>query len=111
MLWGMTIFSTAALYWIYDGYGRCLQLLSLMCRIAGDRALIPTEILESGLPTVTVLLTVHNEDRAIRSRLENRPAPSPFRYFDWGMMATIGRAAAVVDLRWTRFSGWFAWLA
>jgi len=49
--------------------------------------------------------------RLIRSRLENRPAPSPFKYFDWGMMATIGRAAAVADLRGMRFSGWFAWLA
>ena len=25
-------------------------------------------------------------------------------------MATICRNAAVVDLRWLRFSGWFAWL-
>jgi NADH dehydrogenase len=25
-------------------------------------------------------------------------------------MATIGRAAAVVDLGWLRFSGFFAWL-
>ena len=26
-------------------------------------------------------------------------------------MATIGRAAAVVDLHWARFAGWFAWFA
>ena len=26
-------------------------------------------------------------------------------------MATIGRNAAVVDLRWLAFSGWFAWFA
>ena len=34
----------------------------------------------------------------------------PFRYFDLGNMATIGRAAAVADLHWIRFSGLPAWL-
>jgi len=33
-----------------------------------------------------------------------------FQYKDRGSMATIGRAAAVVDLGWLRFSGFFAWL-
>ncbi len=41
-------------------------------------------------------------------------APSPFRYADYGNLATIGRNSAVVDLDtpvgpW-RFSGYFAWL-
>jgi NADH:ubiquinone reductase (H+-translocating) len=38
----------------------------------------------------------------------------PFRYRDWGNLATIGRNAAVVDLAWRighfKFSGYFAWL-
>ena len=34
----------------------------------------------------------------------------PFRYRDRGTMATIGRAAAVVDLGRVRFSGYVAWL-
>jgi NADH dehydrogenase len=38
-------------------------------------------------------------------------ARRPFRYHDKGTMATIGRAAAVVDLRWARFSGYPAWVA
>jgi len=42
--------------------------------------------------------------RAIRSRLEGRPA-RPFHYVDKGSMATIGRASAV------RFGGYLAWLA
>jgi NADH dehydrogenase len=46
----------------------------------------------------------------IRRRLEGRAAPGPFRYWDKGNMATIGRNAAVVDLYWLRFSGRFAWL-
>jgi len=37
-------------------------------------------------------------------------ASAPFRYRDRGTMATIGRAAAVVDLGRLRFSGYFAWL-
>jgi NADH dehydrogenase len=38
----------------------------------------------------------------------------PFRYRDWGNLATIGRMAAVVDLRGFRFAGlpaWWFWLA
>ena len=38
------------------------------------------------------------------------PAREPFRYHDRGTMATIGRAAAVVDLGRLRFSGYPAWL-
>ena len=33
-----------------------------------------------------------------------------FRYVDWGQLATIGRAAAVVDMGRLRFSGFFAWI-
>ncbi|MEO8603173.1 MAG: NAD(P)/FAD-dependent oxidoreductase [bacterium] len=35
---------------------------------------------------------------------------APFRFHDKGTMATIGRAAAVVDLGFIRFSGLLAWL-
>lgn len=36
-------------------------------------------------------------------------ATTPFRYRDYGNLATIGRMAAVVDLKRLRFSGLFAW--
>ncbi len=36
--------------------------------------------------------------------------PLPFHYFDKGSMATIGRHAAVADLRGLRFGGLLAWL-
>jgi NADH:ubiquinone reductase (H+-translocating) len=49
----------------------------------------------------------------ILRRLAGQPT-SPFRYRDWGNLATIGRNAAVVDLTapfgHLRFSGYFAWL-
>jgi NADH dehydrogenase len=37
--------------------------------------------------------------------------PQPFRYFDKGSMATIGRNRAVADLKFFHLSGPFAWLA
>jgi NADH:ubiquinone reductase (H+-translocating) len=46
---------------------------------------------------------------AIRARLAGRPVAA-FRYHDYGNLATIGRMAAVVDLRGLRFSGTPAWL-
>lgn len=50
---------------------------------------------------------------AIRARLRDPSLASlpAFRYHDRGNMATIGRAAAVVELPWLRFSGLLAWLA
>lgn len=45
----------------------------------------------------------------IRRQIGGRP-PVPFRYHDPGMMATIGRNAAVVDLRGRAFTGFIAWL-
>jgi NADH dehydrogenase len=47
--------------------------------------------------------------RAIRDRIAG-VASQPFRYRDYGNLATIGRMAAVVDLRGFRFSGAPAWL-
>ncbi len=48
--------------------------------------------------------------RLLASRAAGKPAPPPFRYRDPGMMATIGRAAAVAEIHGWRFSGYPAWL-
>ena len=48
--------------------------------------------------------------RVLRARLAGRPAPKPFRYRNWGTMATIGRGAAVADFGWLRLHGTLAWL-
>lgn len=51
--------------------------------------------------------------QVLRARLAGRPA-AVFRYRDYGNLATIGRMAAVVDLRGFRLSGlpaWWFWLA
>jgi NADH dehydrogenase len=48
--------------------------------------------------------------RVLRARLANQPAPGPFRYRDFGTMATIGRRAAVADFGRLRMKGTLAWL-
>jgi NADH:ubiquinone reductase (H+-translocating) len=48
-----------------------------------------------------------------RLRGEKKPGkkePGPFRYFDKGNLAVIGRGAAVADLNWLQLSGLPAWL-
>lgn len=50
--------------------------------------------------------------RLIAARLKGRRLP-PFRYRDWGTMATIGRLKAVAQLRGWHLTGaiaWFVWL-
>jgi len=46
--------------------------------------------------------------KVIGDRLAGR-TPPPFRYADYGNLATIGRMAAVVDVHGFRLSGLFAW--
>jgi NADH:ubiquinone reductase (H+-translocating) len=47
--------------------------------------------------------------RVVRDRLRGGQA-KPFRYFDKGNLATIGRAAAVADVKGVRLSGFIAWV-
>lgn len=47
--------------------------------------------------------------RAIRADLLGKTTP-PFAYKDYGSLATIGRRAAVVELKRFKLSGYFAWL-
>jgi NADH dehydrogenase len=46
---------------------------------------------------------------AVLARLEGRE-PEPFSYRDKGNLATIGRAAAVADIKGLRLSGFVAWV-
>jgi NADH dehydrogenase len=48
--------------------------------------------------------------KAIRARLDGRPPPAPFRYRSPGSLATIGRHAAVVEMKPLRLTGLLAWL-
>jgi NADH dehydrogenase len=48
--------------------------------------------------------------RLINARLRGTERVEPFRYRDYGNLATIGRKAAVIDFGWIHLSGFFAWL-
>ena len=50
--------------------------------------------------------------RLIASRVSGRAEPPPFRYRNWGNLATIGKNAAVADLGWLELHGapaWYFW--
>lgn len=44
----------------------------------------------------------------IQDRLKDKSS-EPFRYRDYGSLATVGRATAIADFGWIRFSGFLAW--
>ena len=48
---------------------------------------------------------------AAELRGERSARVRPFRYRDWGSVATVGKSRAVVELGWLRFGGLLAWLA
>jgi NADH dehydrogenase len=47
----------------------------------------------------------------IQRRITGKAAPRPFRYFDKGSMAVVGKGFAVLQTGKIRFSGFLAWLA
>ena len=48
--------------------------------------------------------------KAILRRIKGQPELPPFRYFDKGSLAVIGRASAVADVFGAHLSGFLAWL-
>jgi len=79
--------------------------------VVGDLAAVLDENGKSlpGLAPVAIQQGRHAARNILRA-LKRQPH-QPFRYADRGMLATIGRAAAVADLGRVRFSGYIAWLA
>ena len=49
--------------------------------------------------------------RLIRRRIAGQAAPKPFRYFDKGTMAVVGKGFAVLHSGWINLSGFLAWMA
>ncbi len=81
--------------------------------VAGDLASIQCD----GKPVPGVAPAAKQMGRHVASAILARlrgASPRPFRYRDFGNLATIGRMAAVVDLHGLKFSGllaWWFWLA
>jgi NADH dehydrogenase len=62
-----------------------------------------------GVAPAAIQMGAHTA-RNIRRAIEGRPL-LPFHYRDKGMLATIGRSAAVADFGFARISGWLAWVS
>ena len=76
----------------------------------GDVASMQTEEFPNGHPGVAPAAVQQGKHLAKNLiRILNKEQLEPFKYFDKGSMATIGRNRAVVDLGKIRFQGVFAW--
>lgn len=71
MLWIPTIVATLTLYWIYDGYGRFLQVLNSVQRADSSGSETNEFSATEHWPSIAILLTVHNEEGVVRGRIEN----------------------------------------
>ncbi len=77
----------------------------------GDVASHITAENPKGLPMLAPVAQQQGRHLARNLRREARGKPKiPFEYLDKGVMATIGRRKAVVDLKVWKFQGTFAWL-
>jgi NADH dehydrogenase len=77
--------------------------------VIGDLAILDGE--GAKLPQVAQVAMQEGTRAAknIAASLEGRPL-EPFKYFDFGVLAVIGRNAAVADMRGRTFTGFPAWL-
>ena len=76
----------------------------------GDAALLQDEENPKGFPMLATVAIQQAKNLAKNLfNIQKNEALLPFKYFDKGTMATIGRNRAVVDLPFWRFQGVFAW--
>jgi len=76
----------------------------------GDVASMQTAEYPNGHPGVAPAAVQQGKHLAKNLiKILNNQEPEPFKYFDKGSMATVGRNRAVVDLGKIRFQGIFAW--
>lgn len=87
---------------LVDGYTNIYAL--------GDVAAMITDEFPNGHPGVAPAAIQQGKLLAknLMNIIEKKPT-EPFKYFDKGAMATVGRNRAVVDLHKIRFQGVFAW--
>ena len=77
----------------------------------GDVAAMITDEAPNGHPGVAqVAIQMGNHTAKTILQLINGEPTVPFRYFDKGSLATIGRNKAVADLGKLKFQGFFAWM-
>jgi NADH dehydrogenase len=89
----------------------CRMIGSTNIFAIGDVAAMITDETPKGHPgvaQVAIQMGAHVAKTIVQ--LINHEPTAPFKYFDKGSLATIGRNKAVADLGKIRFQGFFAWL-
>jgi NADH dehydrogenase len=79
--------------------------------VIGDTA----SVIQDGRPLPGVAPVAMQQGRYVASRIKNevkgKPVAFPFRYFNKGNLATVGRSFAIADLGKLKLSGSVAWVA
>jgi NADH dehydrogenase len=120
VIWAAGVAASQAAMWLNadrDRAGRVLVAPDLTLPddpgifVIGDTALV---VSGDGVPVPGVAPAAKQMGqyaaKAIRRRLASASPPAPFRYRDYGNLATIGRRAAVAEFGRLRLSGLAAWL-
>lgn len=78
--------------------------------VAGDAAAVACK--DGYLPALAAVAKQQGRylGKTIAARMRGHDATKPFRYRDYGTMATIGRGAAAADLGFVQLTGFLAWL-
>jgi len=79
--------------------------------VIGDAASVTQDGGELPMLSPPAMQAGRHAARSILAAVQNQPPPHPFRYVDKGTMATIGRRAAVADVRGLKLKGTLGWLA
>jgi NADH dehydrogenase len=121
VIWAAGIEASPAAKWLdcpADQVGRVLVDEHL--RVTGDNCIFvvgdtAANVPASGSKALPGLAPVAKQmgshvGKVIKAQLQGRKMPKPFKYRDWGTMATIGRNKAVVDFGWLKLSGFTAWI-
>ncbi|MDT8439670.1 MAG: NAD(P)/FAD-dependent oxidoreductase [Wenzhouxiangellaceae bacterium] len=78
--------------------------------VVGD---VASHVNADGIPTPGLAPAAKQQGgfaaRMIAATVAGKPVPAPFRYRDWGQLATIGRHSAVVNYRGLRITGYLGW--
>ncbi|HZG00588.1 MAG TPA: NAD(P)/FAD-dependent oxidoreductase [Chitinophagales bacterium] len=78
----------------------------------GDVAAMVSEELPRGHPMLAPVAVQQGKHLAKNlKRMKDGQPMLPFKYFDKGVMATVGRNKAVAEVRKFKMSGWLAWQA
>jgi NADH:quinone reductase (non-electrogenic) len=120
VLWTAGVTPSPAAQWLkteadHAGRVRVLPDLSVRGRpeifVIGDTASLD----QDGKPLPGVAQVAMQQGRyvgrSIAGRVAGQPPPQPFRYFDKGNMAVIGRNFAILESGRVHLSGFIAWLA